>query len=114
MGLENKDISTCVTCGKQYKVCKKCEKAAGIYVPWRLTACSPTCWQISQIINEWFYKSITAEEAQEMLLNVDFEKIPELNSETQKNIELIMASNKGSVKPAQIKKPIEQTTMRSD
>ena len=44
------DKTQCITCGKTYKVCPRCGDAA-----WRKTACSPVCWQISQIINQHFY-----------------------------------------------------------
>lgn len=92
-------VTTCLTCGKKYKVCPHCGDAS-----WRQTACSPVCWQISTIINRHFYHLIDSETAKTELENVHYTDV-ELTAETQSQIDAIL----GDVKPRRRKrKPQEQ------
>jgi hypothetical protein len=81
---------TCVTCGKEYTVCKKCEQAAKTFQSWRMSACCPECWQISQIINQWFFKVISAADALLMLKAVETADI-EMTGTIQQSIKKIKA-----------------------
>ena len=85
-----KGVVTCVTCGVKYVVCRKCEKTSGVFQSWRMTACCPECWQISQIINQWFYKQITTEEASSRLSLIPQKFLDNANPDTQESIKSIM------------------------
>lgn len=76
MNLEdNVGVTTCVTCGKQYKICRTCMKRRKVWESWRATACSPECWQVSQVINQRFYNQITPEDACMKLDAIGVDKI---------------------------------------
>ena len=84
------DFVTCVTCGAQYKVCKHCRG----YESWRSTACSPRCYQVSQTINEYFYKKITARQAKDQLDLVKCGQIASLTPNTKKWVDQITSDAK--------------------
>lgn len=84
--------TNCLTCGKEYKVCPHCGDAS-----WRQTACSPLCWQISQIINQNFYGLIDATEAKAELERIHYKDTP-LTAETQTQIEKILDDAKTAAK----------------
>ena len=78
------DKTQCITCGKTYKVCPRCGDAA-----WRKTACSPVCWQISQIINQHFYHVIDAQQAAKELKNVNYERV-RMNEASKNEVDKIL------------------------
>lgn len=84
--------TNCLTCGKEYKVCPHCGDAS-----WRQTACSPLCWQISQIINQSFFGLIDAAEAKAELERLHY-KDAALTEETQAQIAKILEDAKTAAK----------------
>lgn len=84
--------TNCLTCGKEYKVCPHCGDAS-----WRQTACSPLCWQISQIINQSFFGLIDAAEAKAELERLHYKDVA-LTEETQAQIAKILEDAKTAAK----------------
>lgn len=84
--------TNCLTCGREYKVCPHCGDAS-----WRQTACSPLCWQISQIINQNFFGLISAVEAKVELERVHYKDV-QLTDETQAQIAKILEDAKMAAK----------------
>ena len=84
--------TNCLTCGREYKVCPHCGDAS-----WRQTACSPLCWQISQIINQNFFGLVSAVEAKADLERIHYKDAP-LTDETQAQIDKILEDAKAAAK----------------
>lgn len=59
---------TCVVCGKKYKTCKTCDKLAqaGTFT-WRGSCDTQDCFMVLMILNGYFYKEYTKDEAKELL-----------------------------------------------
>lgn len=85
-------MTTCVTCGKQYKVCRTCQNGKDKFYSWRLTACCPVCYQISEIIHSHFYNKISDNEAYDSLERIGWRDINDLTPVTHEYIEKIVKS----------------------
>jgi len=97
-------LVTCVTCGKQYTVCRKCEQHKGTWQSWRMTACNMQCYEISNAIHDYYIGIITATEARDILLAQNYESLESTTENTAKWIAKIIldaeAANKAAKKTA--------------
>lgn len=60
--------AVCVTCGKAYTLCRKCDKENGAeYATWHASCDTPECFQVLLVLNEYYYDKISKEEAYERL-----------------------------------------------
>lgn len=88
----------CVTCGKEYRMCRKCTHSPIPYVAWRATACCPACYQVSEAINAHFYGRIDDAEAAQQFKDAGWETIDHILPEVQEYIEKVLKDNAKAVK----------------
>lgn len=59
---------TCLVCGKEYPICKRCEelKTHGVS-SWRLSCDTPECFKAFLILNDYSYQKLGKDEAKRRL-----------------------------------------------
>lgn len=83
------NLRTCITCGKKYRFCRTCGDSK---FPWKVDACSPRCWDVSQIVNKYFYGKLDAREAMKELDIAGYQEIEEMNASTRAVVDKIKKS----------------------
>lgn len=81
---------TCVVCGKEYHMCRKCSHSKTPFVAWRATACCPECYAISEAINAHYYGRIDAKEAKRQFEDAGWDKIDHMLPDVHEYIEKVM------------------------
>lgn len=82
-------IRTCVVCHGKYEYCGRCKEYATLPT-WYNAFCGVDCHEIELILNRYYHKHITAEDAKEMLKQYDFSKVKA--SDSVELIEEIMST----------------------
>lgn len=101
MSQDKVGVFTCVTCGKEYRMCRKCQRSKIPYVAWRATACCPACYEISEAINAHYYGRIDDAEAAKRFEAAKWNEIEHILPNVEKYIGDVMNSagkNKGAKK----------------
>lgn len=67
------DRKKCVTCGKMFEVCTRCEELSPEilnqygHIAWKTIACSYECWQVYDVVRRYQYGRLTKQEAKAIL-----------------------------------------------
>ena len=102
----------CVICGSSYDYCPRCKQYDSL-PKWKINYCSERCKDIYNTINKYAFKHITAEEAYEVVGNIDIKIInDEVNSFI--NEIKIKCEPKDEVKPKKKKKIFEDVVEATD
>lgn len=96
--MANENLRTCITCGKKYKFCRMCGDGK---FPWKVDSCSPRCYDVSRIVNEYFYDQISAQEAMKELNLAGYQEIETMNASTGAVIAKIKKSAAAEKKKAE-------------
>jgi len=96
-------VFTCSVCGKQYRMCRKCTHSKVPYVAWRATACSPECYEVSEVVNAHAYGRIDSQEAVKRLEAVGWRNIEHMLPDVHEYIDKVMKETAGR-KPKTAKK----------
>ena len=81
----------CILCGNEYKYCKSCQKDAK-KEPWHVLYDNENCKNISKALTDYNFKTITKDEARNLLSKCDLSI--ELDSHYRNEINAIMAKPK--------------------
>lgn len=85
---------TCVVCGKKYKACRNCEESVqrGTFT-WRASCDTKECFSVMLILNDYFYKRYTKDEAKALLEDRLDETMLPYNENTRFLVEEIMKND---------------------
>lgn len=81
---------TCVVCGKEYHMCRKCTHSKIPFVAWRATACCPECYAVSETINAHYYGRIGSDEAAKRFEDAGWRKIEHMLPDVRKYINKVI------------------------
>lgn len=87
----------CFTCGQKHSYCPSCYEDRNLET-WRIMFDTENCKKIFNIINQYFYKHITVDEAITQLEQCDLTNIDTLNEDIQKEIKDILEQKKVEIK----------------
>lgn len=62
-----KKTAVCVTCGKEYELCRKCDEKNKEYATWHASCDTPECFQVLLVLNEYYFGKVSKEDARERL-----------------------------------------------
>lgn len=94
MSQDKVGVFRCVTCGKEYRMCRKCQHTKIPYVAWRATACSPECYAVSETMNAHFYGRIDSVEAAKQFEEAKWKDIEHILPEVEDYINGVVRSAK--------------------
>ena len=98
MSQDKTGVFVCATCGKEYRMCRKCQHTKIPYVAWRATACSPECYSVSETINAHFYGRIDSAEAAKRFADAGWKNIEHILPEVEAYIKDVIKSSKRAAK----------------
>lgn len=90
----------CFTCGKKHSYCPTCYDDMSLET-WHIMFDNENCKNIFNIINQYFYKHITVDEAITQLEQCDLTNIDTFNEDIQKEIKDILEQKKVKIKSTQ-------------
>lgn len=99
----------CVTCGKEYRMCRKCAHSKIPYVAWRATACCPECYSVAETMNAHYYGKIDSAEAARRFKDAAWETIEHILPEVREYIEKVLDDASGEKEPVKTKAKKVQT-----
>ena len=85
--------AVCVTCGKSYELCRKCDDKNAEYATWHASCDTHECFQVMLVLNDYYFKKITKQEAQECLGELLTEDMKPYHPTTAKLIDEIMVED---------------------
>lgn len=68
--MQEKNNATCSICGSEYYVCLSCKDKMKLH-PWKTYCCSPSHFQVAQVVRGFSNGVYNKEELKSKLLNVD-------------------------------------------
>lgn len=81
----------CVVCGKEYKICPKCEELAGKKIlSWKFTCDTQGCFQIYLVLKAYADKEYTKEKAKELLISLGISNLASFDENAKSLIDEIM------------------------
>ena len=93
----------CLACGKEYYFCFKCGQNRNVPA-WHIDFCDETCKKVFETISSYNCGSLTKEQANEMIGEVDAEKFKTLKDSLKNKLKEIKPESKSSEKK-EYKKP---------
>ena len=88
----NKDMSTCIVCGKKYKTCLSCRNEVALK-PWRSVADKIECYEIFLILSQYNNGYLNKDEAKKRLERIKYDE-KDLRQSVRNIIREIMSSAK--------------------
>ena len=90
----------CFTCGRKHSYCPSCYEDRHLET-WHIMFDDINCKNIFNIVNQYFYKHITVEDAILMLENCDLTELDTFNEDIKKDIKNILKQKKVEIKSTQ-------------
>ena len=106
--MAEKNNATCSICDSEYYVCLSCQDSMKLH-PWKIHCCSPSHFQVFQIIRGLSTGVYTKDEAKEKFQNVNIEDLYSFRPHIKKIVKDIIKEEKPVVKIVEEISKVEST-----
>lgn len=105
--MARENYRTCITCGKKYRYCSVCGDKN---YAWKASNCSPRCFDVSSVINNYYFGTVSAKEAMSALDAANYQEIESLTDNIAEYIEKIKRDASEKKRPTKESVRYEEVT----